>query len=134
MSARVAMCAVLLALCAPFAAYAHEPENALSAEIRADLMQDPRTATLSHEELDAMVATLAQEMEAQGAAAEYLESQHSFDPAPLFSPPEAPPAWVRMIFSPLGLAVALFFALLVAVAFLIMYRHNRRPAEPDLTL
>lgn len=120
------------ALLAPALLFAQSDE--LRAQIRADLMKDPRTAELSVTEIDAMVDALASEMESQGTTSEYLESQNTFDVGSLFSPPEPPSVIAQMIFSPLGLAVALLVALLVAIGLLIFYRHSHKiSVQPDLS-
>lgn len=50
-------------------------EEALKAQIRADLLADSRTATLSEADFETMVVALAQEMTLQGNAAQYLEDR-----------------------------------------------------------
>ncbi len=114
----------LTTLLFPLALFAEVSEE-LRAQIRANLLEDPRTAELSSVELDAMVTALAEELESQGTTAEYLESQNSFDVASLFSPLEPPSVFMQMVFSPLGLAVALLVALLAAITIFIIRRRGR---------
>jgi len=53
----------------PLLAHAQAPASDLSATIRAELLKDPRTASLSSAELDAMVSILASEAQRQGVTA-----------------------------------------------------------------
>lgn len=52
-----------------------QTEEALRAQIRADLLQDTRSSELSAEEFETMVAALAQEVVVQGNAEVYLEDR-----------------------------------------------------------
>lgn len=63
----MALCALVL----PFAANA-QAANDLSATIRAQLLSDPRTATLSQTQFDAMVQLLSQEVQKRGLTTEDL--------------------------------------------------------------
>ena len=56
---------IIILLLAPLALSA-QTEGELQATIRAAILSDPRTATMSEAEVDAMVAALAQEASAQG--------------------------------------------------------------------
>jgi len=56
-----------LALCAaPYLVHAQAGNASLSETIRAAILSDPRTAQMTEAEIDAMVAALAEEAEAQG--------------------------------------------------------------------
>jgi|GEM_PF-1691824 len=114
----------------PLLAFAQGEGEALRAQIRADIIQDPRSAELSPEEVDAMVERLAQEAEASGAAADYLESQSTFDYSVLFSPPEEPSALLQALVSPLSLAVILLLIVLFAVTYYII-RRGKTPEGPE---
>jgi hypothetical protein len=66
---------VLMIVCAAFAlplfarAQAKAPDAALRATVRAELLSDPRTASLSQAQLDAMVNILTQQAQQQGLTA-----------------------------------------------------------------
>lgn len=115
---RVAFLALFLL--APGVLFAQE--DALRSQIRADLMQDPRSQEMSQAEEDALVEELATQAEADGTSAAYLESKNTFDPSSLFSPPQEPSAVARTIFSPLSLAVVLLILALSVVTYYIIRR------------
>lgn len=102
----------------------------LRAQVRADLMQDPRSAEMTDVEIEAMVDTIVQEAEASGAAADYLESRSTFDYSALFAPPKEPSALMRVLLSPLSLAIALLLLVLFAVMYYIV-RRGTLPEEAD---
>jgi hypothetical protein len=106
-------------------------EDALRAQIRADIMQDPRSSQMSQAEQDALVEQLAAQAEADGTSSDYLESKNTFDTASLFTPPAEPSAVTRVLLSPLGLAVAFLALVLCAVVYYIIHR-GRRPHAADL--
>ncbi len=116
---------VVLALWFPLAAFAQE--DTLRAQIRADLMQDPRTAELSGVELDALVAALANEAEATGEAQTYLDVKaaptFTYDPLPVSD--ETP---LELIVSaPIVIAICAFLAGVAGLAtFTIRQRHKAR--------
>jgi len=53
----------------PLLSHAQTSDTALSATIRAELMSDPRTASLSQAQVDEMVTILTQQAQAQGMTA-----------------------------------------------------------------
>lgn len=116
---------IALALWVPLAAFAQE--DTLRAQIRADLMQDPRTAELSEAELDALVAALANEAEATGEAETYLDVKA----APTFTydlPPVSDETPLELIVSaPIVIAVCAFLAGVAGlVTFMIRQRRKSR--------
>lgn len=122
---------LLIAVCAPVFALAQSEQSDLGAAIRADLQQDPRAAEMSEAELDALVAALAAEAEASGAAETYLEAKS----APVFTY-EAPPVsgenpYLLVLSSPIVIAILAFVAALLGVVlFMIRLRRTRRNAPP----
>lgn len=118
--------AFLFAALLPLMAFAQTAGEELRAQIRADLMQDPRASALSETEIGAMVEALATQAEEEGTADAYLESQNSFDYSALFPPLEEPSFLARSLASPMALALALLLALLAAVGVYI----SRRKAAP----
>lgn len=119
---------IVLSCTIPLLLFAQTDSAALRAQIRADLMQDPRSAEMTQVEFDAMVEGLATEAEESGAAADYLESQSTFDYSSLFTPPEEPSALLQALVSPLSLAVILLLLILVAVTYYII-RRKGTPAD-----
>ncbi len=63
----------VLFVCAPFFAGAHAAESDLRATIRAELLSDPRTSSLSEAQIDALVNLLADEAEKQGITSEDIQ-------------------------------------------------------------
>ena len=118
--------AFLFAGFVPLMAFAQTAGEELRAQIRADLMQDPRASALSETEIGGMVNALATQAEEEGTADAYLEAQDSFDYSSAFPPPEEPSFFARTLASPMALALALLLALLVAVGVYI----SRRKATP----
>ncbi len=117
---------LLAALLVPAFALA-QSDTSLRAQIRADLMQDPRTAELSATELDALVAALANEAEATGEAETYLDVKaaptFTYDPPPISD--ETP---LELIVSaPIVIAVCAFLAGIAGlVTFMIRQRRKAR--------
>lgn len=112
----------------PLLAFAQSDAEMLRAQIRADLMQDPRSSEMTQVEFDALVEEIATEAESSGAAADYLESQSTFDYSSLFTPPEEPSALLQALVSPLSLAVILLLIVLFAVTYYII-RRKEIPAD-----
>lgn len=113
----------LLLLAAP----AFAAESDLRAQIRADLMQDPRTAEMSPEELDALVAALADEAEAAGTATIYLDAKSA--PTFVYDPPPRGESVIELLVSaPIVIALSALIAGILGLILLI--RHRRRPAVP----
>lgn len=114
---RAALAALLLV---PFLAAAQE--DALRAQIRADLMQDPNTAQLSNTERDALVEALAQEAESNGEAGNYLDAQTA--PTFTYDAPPAPQSTLDAVLSaPIVIA---FFAFLAALASIVLFMLRRK--------
>ena len=124
MIARAFIVALLLS---PFAVAAQSDE--LRAQIRADLMQDPRTAALPAPELDALVAALANEAETSGAAATYLDAKtaptFTYDPPPVSD--EHP--LTLILSTPIMVAICALLAGIAGVV-LIMFRRRHQPEAP----
>jgi hypothetical protein len=105
-------------------------ESALHAQIRADLMQDPRSAELSQTELDALVNALATEAEETGTASEYLNGQTSFDYSDAFA---AQPQTSTSPILPIALAVlALAIVLGSVIVYLVRTRGTRVETPSDI--
>jgi hypothetical protein len=103
----------------------------LRAQIRADLMEDPRTAEMSSAEFEALVDALAGEAEAQGTATPYLESKNAptftYDPAPV----EEASQIEIILSSPIVIAIfALVAGLLGLILFMLIHRRKRMPESP----
>lgn len=64
-------CAVVAVL--PFVVYAQNTQSELRATIRAELMSDPRTSSLSEAQIDALVGLLADEAEKQGITSQDIQ-------------------------------------------------------------
>lgn len=106
----------------PALVFAQSDAETLRAQIRADLVQDPRSSEMTQVEFDAMVEEIATEAENSGVAADYLESESTFDYSSLFTPPEEPSALLQALVSPLSLAVILLLIVLFAVTYYIIRR------------
>ncbi len=118
----------LLILTVPFAVSAQEDTRA---QIRADLMQDPRTAELSSAELEQLVDALAGQVESTPDGNMYLDAQS----APTFVYDDAPVATVSPYYAflstPIVIAIlALIAGLLSLVIF--MLRHKKGTPASDL--
>jgi hypothetical protein len=124
LSRRFALLFVIVALM-PLWASAQQ-EDALRAAIRADIMADPRSSEMSPTEIDALVEALAVQAEEQGTAAEYLESESTFEetaPAPVFEE--------KIELNTLSIAIAVLLLVLAgATAILVWHRRNRIPIPP----
>jgi hypothetical protein len=97
----------------------------LRAQIRADLLADPRTAELPPAELEALVAALADEAEATGEAETYLDAKK----APTFTY-ELPPSdttnpYVAILTAPIILAILALIAALLGVLFYMLRARGR---------
>ncbi len=120
----------LLIIALPLAVSAQED---VRAKIRADLMQDPRTAELSAEEFDQLVNALAGEAEASPEGMMYLDAKT----APTFVYEEAPVAtpspYLNALTTPIVIALlALFAGVLSLVLFMIRHRKGVPAADVDL--
>lgn len=117
---RLSVSTLCIALLLPLVLFAQE--DTLRATIRTDIMSDPRSTEMSPTEIDALVEALAQQAEAQGVDADYLETQSSFDEgyeAPVYEEEAVP-------YNLLSLAlVSLFVVLAGVIAFLAWQRRNR---------
>lgn len=67
----LAVCVVVAAL--PFLAHAQNASSELRSTIRAELLSDPRTSSLSQAQIDALVELLAGEAEKQGITSEDIQ-------------------------------------------------------------
>lgn len=119
---RFALLFVIIALM-PLWAGAQSDDAMLREAIRADIMADPRSSSMTAAEIEAMVDALAVEAGEQGTAATYLEARNTTfgDQAPVYEPP--------LISTSNALAIAAFALLLVlggVAAFLI---RNRRKGQ-----
>lgn len=113
---------LFFAIAAPIALFAQEDD--LRAQIRADLMTDPRSAEMSSAEIDALVSALADKAETDGTASAYLESKNTFDYSSLFPAPKAPSAFAAALTSPMALALAFLLLILLAVGLYIIRRRG----------
>ncbi len=107
-------------------------EADLRAQIRADLMEDPRAAALPAAEFDALVDALIVKAEEEGTAATYLEGQNGFDYVALFPLPESPSALATFLASPLALALLFLAIILGALTYYIVrgkHDHKERVAD-----
>ena len=104
-------------------------ESDLEAQIRADLMQDSRTAQMSEAELAALVAALANEAEASGAADTYLESKNS--PTFTYDTPVAENVspWLLILSAPVTLATLILLIALIGL-FLFVRRKKKGTKGP----
>jgi hypothetical protein len=116
---RFALLFVIIALM-PLWASAQQDDATLREAIRADIMADPRSSSMTEAEVEAMVDALALEAEEQGTATTYLEARNTTfgDNAPVYEPPLISTSNALVI-----AAVALLAVLGGAVAFLA---HNRK--------
>ncbi len=130
MSRHISIFAVFGLLFIPLLTFAQSDVD-LRAQIRADLEKDPRTAQMSSAELDALVAALADEAEAQGTATMYLESKNrptfEYDPAPVGDESQVG----IIISSPIVIASSALIAAMVGLG-LFMLIQRKRKNMPDL--
>ena len=117
---------ITVLLLIPFAAKA---QGDTRAQIRADLMQDPRTAQMSSDELDQLVEVLAGEVESSDEGALYMDAQS----APTFvydAPPVAATSpWISLLSSPIVIALLAFLlGVLGLVIFALRHRKSPPPA------
>ena len=94
---------LLTVLVLPFVACAQTDD--LRAQIRADILQDPRASQMSQVELENLIDALAVQAIKDGTADQYLESHNTFDYSSLFPEPKAPNPLVSFLTSPLALAL-----------------------------
>lgn len=91
-------------------------------------MSDPRSSEMSPTEIDAMVEALAAQAEEEGTAAEYLESESTFEeaaPAPVFEEVTE--------LNTLSIAIVVLFLVLSGVmAFLVWHRRNRASLSSEV--
>lgn len=113
-------------LLVPVFAFAQATNEDLRAQIRADLEKDPRTAQMSSAELDALVAALADEAEAQGTATMYLESKNGptfeYDPAPVGDESQVG----IIISSPIVIASSALIAAMVGLGLFMLIQRKRK--------
>lgn len=99
--------------------------DALRAQIRADLMQDPRAAAMSPTEFDALVEALAGEAESNGTAETYLDAQSAptyvYDAPPI----ENQSPFVAILTAPIVVAILAFLIALAGVL-IFMLKHRRQ--------
>jgi hypothetical protein len=126
-TAAFAVSMVCVAVLFPIASVRSQ-EDMLRSHIRADLMQDSRTAELSTAEIDALVEALAREAEAGGIAADYLDSAaETFDYTSLFSTQDSSAfSWISL---PLMIALPL---LLLLLFFMVKYGARREGVSSDV--
>jgi hypothetical protein len=91
------------------------------AQIRADLLSDPRTAELTEAEIDALVEALADEATETGVAEEYIEAKNVPDYSGLFTE-SIPVPVVGYNVSPLNIAVVFLSLVLLAVGIYVVRR------------
>ena len=103
----------------------------LRAQIRADIMQDPRAAEMSEAEVNALVEAIAIEAEQTGAAGDYLEAKNSFQYETLFEPPQEPSKIMQILLSPIVIATLLLLLILGGVIYYIV-RRGKTPVPTDL--
>lgn len=123
---RIALLFVIIALM-PLWVGAQEDDAALREAIRADIMADPRSSSMTEAEIEAMVDALAVEAEEQGTAATYLEARNTtfeVPQAPVYEPPLISPSNALAI-----AAVALLAVLAGVTAFLIRNRRKSTAAQ-----
>ena len=94
-----------------------QSDDQLRAQIRADLMKDPRTAQMSSSEIDIMVNALAQQAQSEGTADTYLDGRKQ--PVYTFPPPQTGGGSLASI----GIALA---ALLLALLGIVVYVLRRK--------
>lgn len=122
--ARAVAASTLLLLLVPAILFAQEDD--LRAQIRADIMQDPRSQEMTQEEQDMLVEALAQEAEETGAADDYIEARSSFDPSSLFETPAESSKFMQVLLSPLMFATVLLIIVVGAVMYFILHRGKRK--------
>lgn len=103
----------------------------LRAQIRADILADPRSSQMSEAEIDALVQAIAAEAESTGISEEYMAARNSFEYETLFEPPQEPSKIMQILVSPLSLAVLLLLLVLGAVVYYIV-RKGEAPAAPNI--
>ena len=119
---------LIVALLVPVALFAQSNEDALHAQIRADLKNDPRSSQMSSAEIDALVSALADQAQKDGTAEDYLASKNTFNYATLFAPPHD--ASLRsLITSPMIIALVFLMLILGSV---ILYIVKRRGTPLDM--
>lgn len=121
---RLALFFVIIALM-PFWAGAQQDDAALREAIRADIMNDPRSSSMTEAEVEAMVDALAVEAQEQGAASDYLEARNS-----TFNTPEIPVYDPPLLSTSNALAIAALALLLVLGGVATFLIRNRRKAQP----
>ncbi|MEK7156602.1 MAG: hypothetical protein AAB790_02225 [Patescibacteria group bacterium] len=72
-SLRILLIVFVLLAMLPFWAHAQNTQSDLRATIRAELLSDPRTSSLSEAQIDALVGLLADEAEKQGITSEDIQ-------------------------------------------------------------
>ncbi|MFZ2555317.1 MAG: hypothetical protein WAZ27_02515 [Minisyncoccia bacterium] len=122
---RASVALIAAAFLLPFLVFA-QSDDALRAKIRADIMSDPRSSEMSPAEIDAMVDALAGQAEEEGVAADYLDSQNSFEPIapPIYQEPAA--TW-----DPLAIALLSLFVVLAGVATFLIWHRKKKIMLPE---
>ena len=120
---------LLTVLVLPFVACAQTDD--LRAQIRVDLLQDPRASQMSQVELENLIDALAVQAIKDGTADQYLESHNTFDYSSLFPEPEERSAFVQSLTLPMLLALVFLLVPLLAVAYYIVRRKGVPTEEPS---
>lgn len=121
---RLALFFVIIALMPLWAGAQQQDDAALREAIRADIMADPRSSSMTEAEVEAMVNALAVEAQEQGAAEDYLEARNS-----TFNTPEIPVYDPPLLTTSNALAVAALALLLVLGGVATFLIRNRRKAQ-----
>ncbi|MFZ2886938.1 MAG: hypothetical protein WA021_03910 [Minisyncoccia bacterium] len=119
---------IVAALVLPLFAFAQSDE--LRAQIRADLMQDPRASEMSETEMNALIGALAAEAESSGSAESYMGSKA--EPTFTYDPPIIEPSnpYLAILTAPIMIAILSFIAVILGLVLLM--RHKRRAALSNL--
>ena len=118
-------------LAVPLILFAQTSEDALHAQIRADVRNDPRATQLTQIETDALVNALADQAQKDGTADEYLASKNTFDYSTLFAAPKDA-SFMTLVTSPMVIAIFCLGAILFLVAlYIIRHRGSPTGSPPD---
>jgi len=118
----------LLIIALPLAVSAQED---VRSQIRADLMQDPRTAELSASELEQLIDAIAGQVESTPEGTMYLDA----NTAPTFVYDDPPVAtvspYLNALTTPIVIAILALIAGLLSLVF-FMLRHKKGTPASDL--